>query len=189
MPINMQQANDLKHHLLIAMPSLKDSLFESTVIYLCEHNEDGAMGLVLNRKLPVEFYDICEQLQIPYKLSANPIVLDGGPVSPEHGFILHRQTGSWNSTFSVDAEAHLTSSKDILKAIANGTGPQDYIIALGYAGWDKAQLENELSSNAWLTTEANSELLFETPIDELYQAALAKIGVSVEFLSSQTGRA
>lgn len=185
----MQQANDLKHHLLIAMPSLKDTFFEGTVIYMCEHNEDGAMGLVLNRKLPVEFYDICEQLQIPYMLSANPSVLDGGPVSPEHGFILHRQLGAWGSTFSVDAETHLTSSKDILKAIANGTGPQDYRIALGYAGWDKAQLESELSSNAWLTTEANSELLFETPIEEIYQAALAKIGVSVEFLSSQTGRA
>lgn len=86
-------------------------------------------------------------------------------------------------------ETHLTSSKDILKAIASGAGPQDYIIALGYAGWDKAQLESELSSNAWLTTEANPQLLFETPIDEIYQAALAKIGVSVEFLSSQMGHA
>lgn len=185
----MQQANDLKHHLLIAMPSLRDSLFEGTVIYLCEHNKDGAMGLVINRKLPVEFHDICEQLGIPYKLTANPIVLDGGPVSPEHGFILHRQEGSWNSTFAVAEETHLTSSKDILKAIASGAGPQDYIIALGYAGWDKAQLESELSSNAWLTTEANPQLLFETPIDEIYQAALAKIGVSVEFLSSQMGHA
>ncbi len=189
MPINMQQANDLKHHLLIAMPGLKDSLFTGAVIYLCEHNEDGAMGLVLNRKLPVDFHDICEQLQIPYKLTANPIVLDGGPVSPEHGFILHRQAGAWNSTFSVAAEAHLTSSKDILKAIANDAGPQEFIIALGYAGWDKAQLENELSSNAWLTTEADAKLLFETPVDDIYQAALAKIGVSVEFLSSQMGHA
>lgn len=189
MSINMQQASNLKHHLLIAMPSLKDSLFEGTVIYLCEHNDDGAMGLVLNRQMPVEFHDICEQLGMPYQLTTNPIVLEGGPVSPEHGFILHRQAGAWGSTYSVGSEAHLTSSKDILEAIAKGRGPQDYVIALGYAGWDKAQLEDELSSNSWLTTEANSQLLFDTPMDEIYQAALAKIGVSVEFLSSQTGRA
>lgn len=185
----MQQSNDLKHHLLIAMPSLKDPSFAGTVIYLCEHNEDGAMGLVINRKLPVEFHDICEQLDIPYVLGTNPDVLDGGPVSPEHGFILHRQVGSWNSTYSIAEESHLTSSKDILGAIANGTGPQDYRIALGYAGWDQKQLEDELSSNSWLTTQATAQLLFETPIDGLYQAALAKLGVNVGFLSSQTGRA
>lgn len=185
----MQQSNKLKHHLLIAMPSLKESSFEGTVIYLCEHNEDGAMGLVINRPLPVSFHDICDQLDIPYALSANPEVLEGGPVNPEHGFILHRQAGTWDSTYSVAEEAHLTSSKDILNAIANGAGPQDYIIALGYAGWDKNQLESELSSNAWLTTEATAQLLFETPIDDLYQAALAKLGVNIGFLSSQTGRA
>ena len=185
----MQQSNDLKHHLLIAMPSLKDPSFEGTVIYLCEHNKDGAMGLVINRKLPVDFHDICEQLEIPYVLDANPEVLEGGPVSPENGFILHRQAGTWNSTYSIAEDSHLTSSKDILIAIANGTGPQDYIIALGYAGWDHEQLQEELSSNAWLTTEATAQLLFETPAEELYQAALAKLGVNVGFLSSQSGRA
>lgn len=189
MPINMQQADDLKHHLLIAMPGLKDSLFEGTVIYLCEHNEEGAMGLVINRVLPVEFHDICEQLEIPYSANSNPSVLDGGPVSPEHGFILHRQLGKWDSTFSVAEETHLTSSKDILTAIASGVGPQNYRIALGYAGWDKQQLEDELSSNTWLTTEADAQLLFETPTEHLYQAALAKLGVNVGFLSTQIGHA
>ena len=189
MLINMQQANNLRNHLLIAMPGLKDPLFEGAVVYICEHNEEGAMGLVINKEMPVELHDVCEQLEIPYELTTNSTILNGGPVSQEHGFILHRQSGAWDSTFSVSKDSHLTSSKEILKAIAAGNGPDHYKITLGYAGWDKEQLEEELGSNAWLTIEATPELLFETDVNDIYQNSLAKLGVSLQFLSSQKGHA
>ena len=185
----MQQLNSLKNHLLIAMPQLEDSWFEGTVTYLCEHNEDGAMGLVLNKPLTVTLDDICQQLDIPRLAGIDPAILAGGPVSLEHGFILHRQQGQWDSTLNVDEEAHLTSSKDILKAIAAGDGPKDYRMTLGYAGWDAQQLDEELKQNSWLTVEASPELLFETEAKDLYRNALKKLGISPEFLSSDTGHA
>lgn len=185
----MQQIHNLKHHLLIAMPQLNDSWFEGAVIYLCEYNDEGAMGLALNQVLDVEFSDICQQLSLPCMASVQPAILSGGPVSQEHGFILHRQLGDWQSSMSIAADAHLTSSKDILEAIAVGEGPQHYRIALGYSGWSAGQLDEELRSNSWLTLEATPELIYETAAEDLYAQALAKLGVSPEFLSAQSGRA
>ena len=185
----MQQLNSLKNHLLIAMPQLEDSWFAGTVTYLCEHNADGAMGIVLNKPLPVTFHEICEQLEITRLAGIDPEIYAGGPVSQEHGFILHRQQGNWGATLNVTEQAHLTSSKDILKAIAAGSGPQDFRLTLGYAGWDAQQLDEEILANSWLTIEATEHLLFEVPHDELYQAALSQLGVSAEFLSSDAGHA
>ncbi|MFC3680590.1 YqgE/AlgH family protein [Bacterioplanoides pacificum] len=185
----MQQLNSLKNHLLIAMPQLEDSWFEGTVTYLCEHNEDGAMGMVLNKPLRVSLDDICQQLEIERQAGVDPVILAGGPVSMEHGFILHRQQGNWDSTLNVVEEAHLTSSKDILTAIAAGNGPSDYRMALGYAGWDAQQLDEELKQNAWLTIEASPELLFATDAKDLYRSALKQLGISPEFLSSDAGHA
>lgn len=185
----MQQIHNLKHHLLIAMPQLKDSWFAGSVVYLCEYSDEGAMGLILNHSLDVSFKEICEQLDLPQLPAVNPDVLAGGPVRQEHGFILHREIGSWKSTLAIDEDVQLTSSKDILQAIAIGSGPRYYRIALGYAGWDKGQLDKELQDNAWLTVAASPELLFETPAAELYTKALAKLGVSIEFLSAEAGNA
>lgn len=185
----MQELNSLKNHLLIAMPQLGDSWFAGTVTYLCEHNADGAMGLVLNKTLPVHFSDICEQLDIPRMTGIDPEIHAGGPVSPEHGFILHRQQGNWGGTLNVTEQTHLTSSKDILKAIAAGSGPRHFRLALGYAGWDAGQLEAELLTNSWLTVEATPELLFDTAPERMYHAALQRLGVSPEFLSSDAGHA
>lgn len=185
----MISADNLKHHCLIAMPSLKDSGFANTVVYLCEQNEDGAMGIVLNRKMPVDFDDICAQLKIPCLDMIDPEVLAGGPVKKENGFILHKELGLWDSTLEITDDIHLTTSKDILSAIASGTGPCHYKLALGYAGWDSEQLEQELKDNSWLVLPADEALLFDTPREQLYQTALARLGVSLEFLSAQAGRA
>jgi putative transcriptional regulator len=185
----MQQLNTLRHQLLIAMPGLHQDWFAGSVVYLCEHGDDGAMGLVLNRVMPVTFHDICEQLEIERQPGVQPAVLCGGPVSPETGFILHREPGNWTSTLSIGQHCHLTSSKDILRAIADGTGPESFHLALGYAGWDAEQLERELRDNAWLTVEADDELLFRTPTQVLYDRALQRLGISAEFLSQEAGHA
>lgn len=185
----MQQLNSLKNHFLIAMPSLNEDWFAGCVIYLCDHNDEGAMGLVLNRVMPVTFHDVCEQLDIERKPGIQPVVQCGGPVSPETGFILHREPGNWSSTLSIGQYCHLTSSKDILRAIAAGEGPESFHLALGYAGWDAEQLDSELLNNAWLTVEADEELLFYTPTQTLYDKALHRLGVSAEFLSQDAGHA
>ncbi|MAK90416.1 MAG: YqgE/AlgH family protein [Oleibacter sp.] len=185
----MQQLQSLRNHLLIAMPQLEDSWFGGTVTYLCEHSEDGAMGIVLNKTMPVTFDEICEQLDIPRLPGVSPEILSGGPVSTENGFILHRQQGHWSSTLSVTEQCHLTTSKDILKAIAAGDGPRHFHLALGYAGWDADQLDEEIRDNSWLTVEATDEILFDTPIDKIYSKALAALGISAEFLSGDAGHA
>lgn len=184
----MQHIHNLKNHFLIAMPKLEGSVFARCVIYLCEYNADGAMGLILTRPLDVAFSDICEQLELPSLPSVNPLILEGGPVSLEHGFILHREQGSWKSSLAIAEDVYLTSSGDVLEAIAVGSGPRYYRIALGYAGWSAGQLDAELRDNTWLTLEATPELVFDTPAEQLYEAALATLGVSLELLMGESGR-
>ena len=137
----MKQLSSLRNHLLIAMPSLKNSWFEGSVTYLCEHNNEGALGLILNKPSDFTFADVCEQLNIGCREHIAPIMMSGGPVNPEQGFILHREAGDWGATMNITEESHLTSSKDILTAIARGTGPQNYRLGLGYAGWSAGQLD------------------------------------------------
>ena len=185
----MEHLHSLRNHLLIAMPQLRDSWFEGTVTYLCEHNEEGAMGLVLNRDLPVTFEEVCEQLDITLLSGVNPAVMNGGPVSPEQGFILHQEQGIWGATLSVNEQVHLSSSRDILAAIAAANGPRHYRLALGYAGWSGGQLDREILENSWLTVPADTELLFNTPPEQLYKAALARLGISSSALNSFSGHA
>jgi len=185
----MLELNSLRNHLLIAMPALEGSWFGGTVIYLCEHNQEGAMGLVLNKPSGFEFSDICEQLDIEQRDHIHPLIMQGGPVSPEQGFILHQETGDWGATMHITETAHLTSSKDILRAIAQGTGPQNYVLGLGYAGWSEGQLDDELRENSWLTLEATNELLFGLDHRDIYDVALSKLGISAEFLSDEAGQA
>jgi putative transcriptional regulator len=185
----MEQLHSLRNHLLIAMPQLRESWFEGTVTYLCEHNDEGAMGLVLNKELPLGFAEVCEQLEIPLLAGVNPTVLNGGPVSPEQGFILHQEQGNWNATLNITEQTHLSSSSDVLRAIAAASGPRHFRLALGYAGWSAGQLEQELLDNAWLTVPADTELLFQTPVEHLYQAALGRLGVKADYLSNLSGHA
>jgi len=181
--------SSLKHHFLIAMPSLKDSSFEHSITYICNHDGDGAMGIVLNQPTDLNLHEVLDQLEIEGAHCHDHPVLLGGPVHQDHGFILHLEKGDWRSTLSVTDDIHVSTSKDILTSLAQGTGPKKYKVALGYAGWDPGQLEQELLDNSWITVEADANIIFNTPEDEMYQAALKLLGIDEGFLSSDAGHA
>ena len=181
----------LKNHFLIAMPNLLDPNFSRSVTLICEHDRNGAIGLVINRPTTITLSELFQQLKIECSASkvADTHVLSGGPVSPENGFVLHRPLGEWENTLNVSNEMGLTTSIDILGAMASGTGPSESIISLGYAGWAAGQLEKELASNAWLTHPADGDMLFQTPHEELWDAAARAIGVDMSLLSHEAGHA
>jgi putative transcriptional regulator len=181
----------LAGHFLIAMPSMVDPNFKDTVTYLCEHTEKGALGVVVNRQTDITMESLFKQIEI--ELANTPLaerkVHFGGPVSVEHGFVLHRPHGTWNSSIVVGDELVLTTSKDILEAVAGGGGPDDWLLTLGYAGWGAGQLEEEIAQNAWLTVPASADLLFDTPSDRLFDVAMQHLGISKFALSSVAGHA
>lgn len=181
--------NSLKDHFLIAMPSLKGSEFDRSVTYICNHDGNGAMGIVLNNPTELNLSEVLEQLEIEGPHGRDKTVLLGGPVHQDHGFILHKEQGDWRSTLSVTDDIHVSTSKDILTSLAQGTGPSKYKIALGYAGWEAGQLEQELLDNTWITVEANKDIIFNTPEEDVYQAALKLLGIDESFLSSEAGHA
>lgn len=181
--------SSLKHHFLIAMPALKDSSFEHSVTYICSHDGEGAMGIVINQPTELDLSEVLEQLEIEGAHGHDRIVLLGGPVHQDHGFILHKDKGDWRSTLSITDDIHVSTSKDILTSLAQGTGPSNYKVALGYAGWSAGQLEQELLDNSWLTVEASEDVIFNTPEKEMYQAALKLLGIDEGFLSSEAGHA
>jgi putative transcriptional regulator len=178
-------------HFLIAMPSMVDPNFKGTVTYLCEHTEKGALGVVVNRATDITMESLFEQVEIKIEHQAlsDRKVHFGGPVSVEHGFVLHRPHGTWNSSIMVGDELALTTSKDILEAVASGTGPSDWLLTLGYAGWSAGQLEEEIAQNAWLTVPASADLLFETPAEMLFDVAMKELGISRFALSNVAGHA
>ncbi|MGK0247463.1 MAG: putative transcriptional regulator [Oleispira sp.] len=184
-----QTFGSLTDHFLIAMPTLKDSSFEHSITYICSHDDNGAMGIVLNQSTDLNFQEILEQLEIEGIYGHDHSVLLGGPVHQDHGFILHLEKGDWRSTLSVTDDIHVSTSKDILTSLAQGNGPKQYKIALGYAGWEAGQLEQELLDNAWITVEATADIIFNTPEDKMYQAALKLLGIDEGFLSSDAGHA
>lgn len=181
----------LKNHFLIAMPSLRDPNFSRSVTLICEHDQHGAIGLVVNRPTSIKLDELFTQLNLECHEPkiGNASVLAGGPVSPENGFVLHRPVGSWDNTLGITDDMGLTTSIDILRAIADGAGPNDVIVALGYAGWSAGQLENEVAENAWLTHPADSDMLFNTPREELWNTAAKAIGVDMSLLSHDAGHA
>lgn len=187
----MSALTNLTDHFLIAMPSLQDPNFAKTVSYICQHNDEGAMGIVINRPLDLRLPEVLEHMGIDIKdhLKADLPVFLGGPVQPERGFVLHRPVGAWESSLRITAELAITTSRDVLTAIAAGTGPESALIALGYAGWGSGQLEQEMSQNAWLSGPARLDILFDTGIDERWTAAAASLGVDLRLLSSDTGHA
>ena len=185
------QQTDLTNQFLISMPSLKDPNFEKTVTYICAHNEDGAMGIVINKPLEIGLGEIFVQMDISVDNADanNKTVFQGGPVQIDHGFILHQSSKEWDSSIIVSPELTVTTSKDILEAIAEGEGPEESLVALGYAGWSAGQLEQELMDNAWLSGPADTEVIFNTSSEQCWQSAANHIGVDIEKLSSDIGHA
>ncbi|WP_251358757.1 YqgE/AlgH family protein [Kangiella sp. TOML190] len=187
----MQPINSLANHLLIAMPSLEDPFFNRSVTYICEHSSEGALGIVINIPLEATYQELFDHLKFETN-SDQPLaekLLAGGPVSPERGFILHSPIGNWQSSLTVTNELALSTSEDILSAIAKNEGPEKVRIALGYAGWEKGQLEKEMEDSSWLLVEATPDLLFDTPADQVWHKATELLGIDWTQLSNQEGHA
>ncbi len=182
--------SSLKNHLLIAMPALHDGVFDRTVIVVCEHNAEGAMGVVINRLVDINMSDALRAVDIqPSEEMIHRPVYWGGPVQPQHGFILHSPRGEWFSSLEINDDLALTSSPDILQAIAQHEEPQRYLLTLGYAGWGAQQLEAELQDNAWLHGPLDMAVIFDLPASERWQAAARLLGVDMRLLSGAAGHA
>jgi putative transcriptional regulator len=181
----------LAHHFLIAMPAMADPNFARTLTYIAEHNEQGALGVIVNRPIDMTIAKLFERIELPLEVEgfANQPVYFGGPVQTDRGFVLHRPAGDWHSTLVVNDDIALTSSRDILQSVGQQGRPSEILITLGYAGWAAGQLEQELVSNAWLTVPADLAILFETPPEERFAAALQKLGVDFANLSDVAGHA
>jgi putative transcriptional regulator len=185
------QALDLTDHFLIAMPNMVDPNFARTLTYICEHSENGALGVVVNRPTDLRLGDLFTQigLDLDDRDMAQHPVLYGGPVQTERGFVLHSPVGEWGSTLAVNTRVGLTTSKDILEAVSVGKGPGKIMVSLGYAGWAPGQLESELAQNAWLSVAADPEVIFDLPFEERLAAAMAMLGVDFATLSESAGHA
>ena len=189
------QSGYLTNQLLIAMPTLEDPNFGHTVTLICEHSDKGALGIILNRPLNMVLGDVFEQLSLETNNNGlkQQLVLRGGPVQQERGFVLHRPGGAqspvWDSTMCISKTLHVTTSRDILTAMASGAGPSQAIVALGYAGWDAGQLDEEIRANTWLTVPVDDSILFDTPYEQRWQAAGRLLGVDFGRLAMQAGHA
>lgn len=193
-PKNRAEGSDnfLEGKLLIALPGMPDPRFEKSVIFMCAHSGDGAMGLIINKKVEgLGFRDMMEKLEIGVTANTpNPPVLFGGPVQTGRGFVLHSGEFEGNdSTLPVTEEISLTATLDVLRAIARGNGPHKSLFALGYAGWDGGQIENEIRANGWVHCDADNALVFDSDLDGKWSSALKKLGIDMSGLSALTGRA
>ena len=182
--------DNLTGHFLIAMPSLNDGFFNQAVTYICEHDENGSFGIIINQQTSITMKQIAKEMAIETgeNYDDQQPVFIGGPVDQGRGFILHRPTGNWQSSLKINNIA-LTTSKDILQAIVNNEGPEDSIVALGYAGWAAGQLDNEMAGNTWLSCPADEQIIFNTPVEERWKAAAKLIGIDLSLLSSDAGHA
>lgn len=180
----------MRDHFLIAMPGLNDSSFAHTVTYICEHSDKGAMGVVINAATPMLLKEIFTQMDLDdLSDQGDLIVMSGGPVQPERGFVLHSNEAKWQSTLEISPDICLTASRDIISALAAGRGPKQCLIALGYAGWGEGQLEAEIAANSWLTVPADKDIIFSTPFEERWTTAAQALGVDVNLISSIAGHA
>lgn len=209
----------LENQFLIAMPSLANDYFNKTVTYICEHNDEGAMGLIINMPVNITLHDLLKQIeendleernksatnQVPEQElvaesdnktdtivlnnSLEQLVLSGGPISQNRGFVLHRTQSGWKSSLALSEEIMITTSKDILMALGTEKAPEQFMVTLGYAGWGPGQLEAELHANSWLTIDADSDILFNTPIEQRWQKATKKLGIDIAHLSTEIGHA
>jgi len=181
----------LTGHFIIAMPSLTESYFDQSVTYICEHDDNGAFGIVINHATDITLDEVIPDIDLSSSKSSNhdQKLFIGGPVQQDCGFILHKSGKEWKSTLRVDDHISLTTSRDILESIAKNEGPEDNIVALGYAGWGPGQLEQEFLDNAWLSCPANEKIIFHTPVKQRFQAAADIIGVNMNTISNQSGHA
>lgn len=208
----------LENQFLIAMPSLADDYFNKTVTYICEHNDEGAMGLIINMPVNITLHDLLKQIEdndheetktssekafshellaetdtktsdSGLKNSLEQLVLSGGPIAQNRGFVLHKTQSGWKSSLALSKDIMITTSKDILMALGTEKAPEQFMVTLGYAGWGPGQLEAELHANSWLTIDADSDILFNTPIEQRWQKATKKLGIDIAHLSSEIGHA
>ena len=181
----------LARQMLVAMPGMLDDNFNGSVTLLCQHNEDGALGITINRPSDFSLGDIFMQLDLSCELPAisDLPVLNGGPVATDRGFVLHTPRPGYESTMEINEQIMVTTSRDVLADIAAGNGPDKYLVALGYAGWGGGQLEGEMLANAWLSVDANSDIVFDLPLAERFDKALAQLGIQADSLLSQAGHA
>lgn len=187
----MEESGYLTGQLLIAMPAMTDPNFARTVTYLCEHSDQGALGLVINRPLDIDLGDVFAQLNLTdcdAAVSGRP-VLFGGPVQMERGFVIHEREGAWESSMTIDNSIQVTTSQDILVAMAEGRGPARSVVTLGYAGWGAGQLEQEIAANSWLSVAANTDILFETPFENRWQKSARLLGIDLSAMSPDAGHA
>jgi putative transcriptional regulator len=192
---------DLKHHFLIAMPGLEDETFARSVVYMCEHSERGAMGLIINKPADISMRLLFDKVELPLRREdlMNNAVSNGGPLQTERGFVLHdpihldkpqEEGGSvYASTLAVPGGLEMTTSRDVLEALSSGAGPRRVLITLGYASWGEGQLESELGENAWLTVPASAEVIFDVPMAQRYDRALDLLGLKSWMLSPEAGHA
>lgn len=187
----MHEMTTLANHFLIAMPNMRDPSFVRSVAFMCQHSDEGAMGIVVNRLSEYRLGDVLAQMGLKSDLAEveDAPVLIGGPVQPERGFVLHAPHGNWESSYKISDTICVTTSRDVLVAIADGRGPQHALVALGYAGWGAGQIEAELKENSWLTTAASKKILFETPLEQRWEAAASLIGASISNLAGYAGHA
>jgi putative transcriptional regulator len=186
---------DLTNHFLIAMPGMVDETFAGTVVYMCEHTESSALGLVINRPIDIKLGKLFERVELKLSqgdLAEQPVYF-GGPVQTERGFVLHEKQGGgehhYNSTLSVPGGLDMTTSKDVLEAMAEGAGPRKVLVTLGCSGWQAGQLEDEIGRNGWLTVGADPAVIFDTPIGQRYDRALSLLGFDPRMLSQEAGHA
>jgi putative transcriptional regulator len=187
----MSPVSYLEQQFLIAMPGMEDPNFSRGVTLLCQHNDEGALGITINRLSEFLLEDVFEQLDIECKdpaIAAMPVYA-GGPVHPERGFVLHSADRQWDTTVAVGSGILVTTSKDVLEAIARGEGPEKFMVALGYAGWGSGQLEDEMRDNAWLNVMASAEIVFDLPTDDRWEQAVASLGIDIATLQPAGGHA
>ena len=182
---------NLTNHFLIAMPNMVDPYFARSLTLVCEHSDQGALGVVINRPIDMSLQTLFERLSLelePRDLHEMPVYF-GGPVQTDRGFVLHTPVGPWSSTLSVSSQVGMTTSRDILEAVGGGSGPQRLMVTLGYSGWAAGQLEHEIKQNAWLTVPAADQIIFDLPAEERLPAAMPLLGVAYASLSDEAGHA
>ena len=180
---------------LIAMPGIGEGTFAGTVIYLCEHTEKGALGLVINKPIDIKLKNLFEKVELSLDredLADEPVYF-GGPVQTERGFVLHERLGEegghYNSTLQIQGGLEMTTSKDVLEALSNGAGPKKVLVTLGYSGWGAGQLEDEMGRNSWINVGAEPAIIFDTPVEQRYDKALSLLGIDANMLSQEAGHA
>lgn len=187
----MKYEGSLNNQLLIAMPGMDDPNFSTTVTLICEHNAEGALGIIINRPLGLNLGGLFEQLDVsdPDRAIVARPVLDGGPIAKERGFVLHDPGQTFESSVPVSPDIQLTLSRDVLDAMAAGDGPEKSLVALGYAGWDAGQLEAEMLDNTWLSVAATPDIIFDVPFEDRWQSAASALGIDLSRLSPDAGHA